>query len=136
MIDEVVKKVRGDKIQKIGILGTPSTIKSKLYQSALEKQGIKVFLPSPPQIDTLEEIIRNIIKGDSEKSDAQKLKNIADSLMKRGATAVILGCTELPLVFPKKYSLPIYNSVEILSKALLRKYFQGNTIEQGNESAR
>ena len=130
MINEVVGEVVANNVQTVGVLATPSTLRSKPYQSALEEQRIEVILPNSSQIETLEEVIRNIIAGEIKNSDTRKLKQISDSLKKRGARAIILGCTELPLVFPKKYFLPIYNSVEILAKALLRKYYQGNTIHR------
>ncbi len=52
------------------------------------------------------------------KSDTKKLLEIANFLKKQGAEGIILGCTELPVVFPKKYSLPIHNSTLLLSEAL------------------
>lgn len=123
MIDEVVAKIAEQKIGTIGIMGTPSTIKYKLYQDPLEEKGIKVILPDSTQIQTLEEVIRNVIAGKLLKSDTQKLLKIADYLRKHGAEGVILGCTELPLVFPKKYSWPIFNSTLVLAEALLEKYY-------------
>ena len=130
MIDEVVKSIVEDQVTTVGILGTPSTIRLKLYQSALDKHGIKSILPSQSQIKVLEKIIRNIIKGELKQSDTQKLKKIADYLQNKGVEAVVLGCTELPLVFPTGYKLPVYNSVEILAEALLHKYYGQNTIGQ------
>lgn len=128
MIDEVLNKVITQKHKKIGIMGTPSTLKYKLYQKPLEKAGIKVLIPTGDQIKTLESVIRNVIAGKLLKSDTQKLQKIADFLKAQGAEAIILGCTELPLVFPKKYSLPILNSTLLLSEALLRNYYKDNTI--------
>lgn len=130
MIDEVVKRIVSNKYRTVGILGTPSTIKYKLYQNPLEKTGVKVIIPAEPEIRTLESVIRNIIAGKLLKSDTRKLLRVADSLKKQGAEAIILGCTELPLVFPKKYSLPVYNSVKILAQTLLHKYYKQNTIGQ------
>lgn len=123
MIDKVAQKVYKDGKKKVGILGTPSTIKYRLYQEALSKYRISVKVPSNQQIIILERIIRNVLKGKILKSDANYLVKVADSLKTEGAEGVILGCTELPLVFPKNYSLPIYNCVEILAKALLKRYY-------------
>lgn len=80
------------------------------------------------QIKTLEQIIRNVLAGKLVKQDAGKLIEIADALKRRGAEGIILGCTELPLIFPKSYQLPVYNSVEILAMALLQKHYKQNTI--------
>ncbi len=123
MIDEVVSSIPSS-IHTVGILGTPSIIRFRLYQDQIEKSEKKIMIPSEKQLQTLERIIRNVIAGKLLNSDTMKLKNIAVSLQERGAEGIILGCTELPLVFPKQFSLPIYNSLEILARALLRKYYK------------
>lgn len=123
MIDETLKQVHKDKRGKVGLLGTPSTIKYGLYQSVLKKYGISTIIPSGMQIKTLERIIRNVLKGKILTKDSNNLKNIADNLRAKGAEAIILGCTELPLVFPKNYQLPVYNSLEILAVTLLQIYY-------------
>lgn len=124
MIEEVSSLVAKEKKKIVGLLGTPSTIKYGLYQSALGKYRIDVISPDESQQRVLEKIIRNILKGKNSYSDRKNLLLIADSLKRKGAEGIILGCTELPLVFPKKYSLPIYNSLELLSLALLRNYYK------------
>lgn len=124
MIDAVTNAVRKDKKKKVGLIGTPMTTKLGLYQDALAKYNVSVVIPTVKQIDQQEHVIRNVIAGKRKKSDTKLLKSIADSLVKKGAEGIILGCTELPLVFPGKYKTPIYNSVETLSMVLLRNYYK------------
>lgn len=123
MIDETVKQVHKDNKKIVGFMGTPSTIKYGLYQTALKEYGISAIIPSKRQLTTLETIIRNVLAGKILERDTKKLQMIGDSLITKGAEALILGCTELPLVFPKRYSLPVYNPAEILAMALLKKYY-------------
>lgn len=123
MIEEVVKNVIKDKIKKVGLLASPITIKSELYQVALQKENINIILPSDSEIKLLNKIIRNIIAGKTEEYDSRQLVNIANKLIRRGAQGIILGCTELPLVFPKEFNKTVFNSVKILSLALLQKYY-------------
>lgn len=123
MIDETVERVHKDGITKVGLLATPSTIKYGLYQAALSRKGISAFVPFKRQLTILETIIRNVLAGKILERDTKKLKVIGDNFIAKGSEAIILGCTELPLVFPKRYSLPVYNCVEILAMALLRKYY-------------
>lgn len=134
MIDTVVNKTLKDKKLSLGILGTPTTIRTKLYQRALEEKGIVVYLPDKQKLNKLEEIIRNVIKNEIQNEDKVALQGIADSLVDRGAEAIILGCTELPLVFPKKYKVLVYNSVELLSSALLQKYYNSNKMGKVRKS--
>jgi len=126
MIDEVTQAVFLARCQRAGIIATPSTIRFGLYQKALEKKGIDFVVPSVEEIKKMEQVIRNVIRGKQLKNDTTTLFNIANGLRMRGADCIILGCTEIPLVFPKKYSLPVFNSVEILSLSLLRKYYKSH----------
>ena len=130
MIYEVSFFVSKDKKKVVGIMGTPSTIKSGLYQSELARYNIQSVIPTSKELKILEKVIRNVLKGKVLKTDNKRLFNIANSLKKRGAEGIILGCTELPLLFPTKYSLPVYNSVEIFAISLLRKYYKSNRIEK------
>lgn len=120
IIDEVTSKVREKRINTVGLLATPSTIRFGIFEKALNKSNIEVVLPTKRQQIISERVIRNIISGNRFKSDISLLRIIANSLKKQGAQGIILGCTELPLIFPKKFSIPVFDCLEILAKALLR----------------
>lgn len=124
MIHEVAQKVKQSKIKKVGILGTPSAINSGLYQKALTKYKIESVIPNNKQQILLDKIIRNVLAGKIKEKDKKQLIGIADSLRLQGVKGIVLGCTELPLIFPSEYPTHVYNSVAILSMALLRKYYE------------
>lgn len=124
IIEEVGKKVFKSKIRRVGLLGTPTTIKSRLYQDVLKKYDIKVVIPSAKNLFITEGIIRNILAGNVNVLDRQKITFIAESLRIEGVQGIILGCTELPLIFPKEFSIPVFDSIEILATALLTKAYQ------------
>ena len=124
MIDEVAKQVKQSKTERIGILGTPSTINSRLYQIALSKYKIESIVPNKKQQTLLDKIIRNVLANKTQQIDLKQLISIADSLRFKGATGIVLGCTELPLIFPSSYPITVYSSTAILSRALLRKYYE------------
>lgn len=84
---------------------------------------IQLIKPSIKEQEILEEVIRKVISGKATKKDKLKLIEIAKSLKEKGAEGIILGCTELPLIFPKRFEIPIFNSLEILARALLKKHF-------------
>lgn len=132
MIEEVVKKVGENKIKKVGLLASPSTVRYELYQNELIKQDVKTLLPSEKEQSFFEDVVKNVLEEKTAIEDEKQLLAVANSLKRRGAEGIILGCTELPLVFPKKYSLPVYNSVEILAMALLQKYYQ-QAVPSGNK---
>lgn len=128
IIDVVVKEVVRQKLHTVGVLGTPSTLRYGLYQEKLLQSGVQPIVPTSKQIDMLESVIRNVLAGKILAKDAKTLTQIAETLKKQGAEGIILGCTELPLVFPTKYSLPVFNSLQILARALLQRYYKLLTI--------
>lgn len=123
IIEEVVKSVHNAKIEKVGLLATPTTIKSRLYQEVLEKQSIRCILLSKKDQKITEGIIKRVLAGKIQNKDKKILIGLANSLQRKGAEGIILGCTELPLVFPDKFSLPVFNSIEILAKSLLVNFY-------------
>lgn len=129
IIDEVAKKVSKEKVSKVGLLATPVTIDSGLYQKALEKRNIKVVVPPKSEQEIVEKVIRNILAGEINKLDRQKLILVVKSLKEKGAKGIILGCTELPLIFPKNFPAPIFDSIEILAEALLKKFYERKRVD-------
>ncbi|MGE5041649.1 MAG: aspartate/glutamate racemase family protein [Candidatus Levyibacteriota bacterium] len=128
MIEKTVKLISSSRIKKIGILATPTTLRSALYTDTLLKEGVTIIKPSAKQALQIERVIRNVIAGKHTAQDALSLFNISFSLHEKGAEGILLGCTELPLVFPKKFPLPVFNSLEILANSLLAKYY-GREVE-------
>src|SRR3989344_8489007 len=124
IIDEVAKKVTDSKIKKVGLLGTPVTIDYALYQNALRKQKIEIIIPSRERSKIVEDIVRKVLRGKADVKDAQQLSKVAKSLKRNGAQGIILGCTELPLIFSKTFPMLVFDSIEILAKGLLRKFFE------------
>lgn len=120
IIDAVVAETERRGFKIVSLLASPSTIKTNLYTNNFAKAGISVHLPSRKQTQKIEKIIRRIIARKNTEKDAKALKEIATSL---GAEAVVLGCTELPLIFPKDFSLPVLDSIKILSAKLLENFY-------------
>ncbi len=126
IINATVNEVESISIKKVGLLASPVTIESRLYQDALEKKGIKVILPNRQQISKLGKIIEELVSLRNEKKNRQLLKEISEFLVANGAEAIILGCTELPLAFPNKNSFPVINTIEVLANKLTEKCYISN----------
>ena len=122
IMNEVSKEATKLGIETIGLLSTPTTAKSGLYSKALE--GIDLIIPTVNEQKTVEKVIRNVLAGKSTTKDKEALIWIANNLRKRGARGIILGCTELPLIFPKDFPLPVFDSIEILARGLLKKFYE------------
>lgn len=120
---EVVKIAEEKGYRKVGLLATPMTIFSGVYQTEFLDRGIEVVLPKNGDIEKLGEIVEGLVAGKFEQAKGRLLE-IAGSLKKKKVEAIVLGCTELPLVFPEDYSLAVLDSVEILAKSLLNCYYK------------
>ncbi len=122
---EAAKEAQNRRYRRVGLLASPTTIFSGVYQTEFLDKQIEVVLPDNGFIEELGEIIGQLVGGEFKAPKARLLK-IADSLKKKKVEALILGCTELPLVFPKNYSLPALNTLEILARGLLNRYYKGS----------
>jgi aspartate racemase len=107
-------------ISKVGVLGTSGTYQSGLYERALEDAGLKTVLPEP---DIREGIVHAAIydtrfgikatAGTVSVKALELVRSAIAHLGERGAEAVILGCTELPLVIDE----PIVEGILVLDPA-------------------
>jgi aspartate racemase len=100
-VEEAVGQLRRGRpvIVRVGLLATTGTVRSRLYHDELSRHGIDVVTPTEEEQDRLMGVIY-AIKADSEAAGdlASTLAALAESLLPRGAEAVLLGCTELSLL--------------------------------------
>jgi len=124
MVDSVCHKVDTLKIKRVGLLATPTTIRSNLYQDKLRVFGIETYTLCPQDRKKYDAVIHSVLAGDTNQIQVDYLYQSASLLInKYHLQAIILGCTELPLVFPKnKFSVPILDSLEILAEVLINQY--------------
>jgi aspartate racemase len=124
MVDLVMDKCVKNKFEKVGIFGTPTLINSNLYPKKLEKNSIKAVSPSSEQIKIIEKIIRGIIAGRLNNVLKASYAEIINDFYRDGCDAIILGCTELPLVMDyRKFGKKIISSDEVLAEGLVDYYY-------------
>lgn len=123
MIDVVTQQLVENNFTKVGLLASPQTIKSGLYSTPLRKLGIDVLLPDSKQKHELEKIILAVIGGEINDGLKHRLNKLASSLVKRGAQAIILGCTELPLLGIDNVGAQEIDSLDALAIKLTEKYY-------------
>lgn len=108
----------------IGVMGTQATVELGLYQYKLNKAGWTCIVPTKLEMDTLVQPAIDLVKaGDMIKSHTM-LMSVVDSLIDRGATAVVLGCTEIPLAVRESQQgdTPLINSIDSLVKSAIKKF--------------
>ena len=70
-------------------------------------------------------MIRGVLAGEDRGVLMRKLVTLVTYYReKENVDGIVLGCTELPLVFPSNYDLPVYNSLSILANSVLKQYYK------------
>lgn len=107
--------------KEVGILGVGMTMSDGLFDKSLNKYGIKSVTPTQHEQKIVNDTIYNeIVPAKLSKNTTQKIIQIIVSLKKQGCDAVILGCTELPLIINKNNSpLPFIDTTKLLAKKAL-----------------
>ena len=106
----------------IGVMGTQATIELGLYQNHLTDWNC--IVPSQEEMNNIVQPAIDLVKaGDMIKSHAM-LMSVVNSLIARGAKAVVLGCTEIPLAIREnnQNGIPLINSIDSLVKAAIKEF--------------
>jgi len=104
--DAAAEKLSGLGCRTAGLLGTRFTMEQDFYSRRLaDRYGIEVLTPGRED----REFIHNTIYGELclgqiREESRQRFLRIIDSLRARGAGAVILGCTEIPLLVKQEHT--------------------------------
>lgn len=125
MIEEVGDEIRRlfPKYRKIGIMATTGTVKSRIYDNAFIKRGLTpLYLEEDLQEKYVMEAIYGCegIKAGHLELPRKLLSSAAHLLEKRGAEAIIMACTEIPLAL-EKTNVPLIDSNIVLAKSVLRQ---------------
>jgi aspartate racemase len=129
MIEETGKYIRENfsGLKKIGLMSTTGTRNAGVYHTLLNSLGFEIIEVDKKNQDVLHDTIYNLewgIKAVSPVSEKAKMRfeQYAKELIEKGAGALILGCTEIPLALPGKYfsDIPLIDPVWVLARALIK----------------
>ncbi|MGS1120180.1 aspartate/glutamate racemase family protein [Rhodanobacter sp. UC4436_H3] len=108
IVDAALAELETDpgRVACVGLLATEATIRSGIYvdrsRNVMAEQAIAWQLPAPGEIaQWIAPGIAAVKAGDTARA-AEYLGRAADALVERGATQIILGCTEIPLVLDRQ----------------------------------
>jgi len=117
--DEAVR--RG--YRRVGILGTCWLVESEVYPDQFASRGLDFLRPTPEEREAIHRIILNELVYGVFRPDAVTEHQLVIRRMKdEGCDAVVLGCTEIPLIINNQNSpLPVLDSTRLLARAALRR---------------
>lgn len=106
-----------------GLLAATGTTRSGIYSSAFASRGVRVLTPADDEQESIHAAIREVKAGRAGTRIRELFRSAGAGLVARGARAVILGCTEIPLAFDESAAgYPVVNTTRVLAKAVLRTH--------------
>lgn len=116
IVEETTRQIKKSSFKNIGLLGTKSTINNNLYGKCLKNKTVRI--PTIQEQEEITKIIVNILAGRKNNSDWKKIRTICLNLKKQGATKIILGCTDLPLLYRSDDTI---DTIDVLARAVVRE---------------
>jgi aspartate racemase len=109
--------------RKLGITGTRWLIDSEVYPQKIEAQGLAWLRPTDAERDETNRIIMDeLVQGVFSAEAVAAYQRVMGRMKKEGCDAVILGCTEIPLIMHDGNSpLPTLDSTRLLARAALKR---------------
>lgn len=121
--EKVGKEARRMGFHKLGLTGTKFLVRSSVYPEKLEKLGIGWIRPPESHQERVNEIIFDeLVRGEIRVESLCYFDQVIEGLKNKGCDAVVLGCTELPLLVGNAETpLPTLDSTRILARAALQE---------------
>jgi aspartate racemase len=120
--DETAMEIRKAGYRRVGLLGTKPTMNEPFYREKLATYGIDALVPGNDDQWFIHRAIFDELGKDIFRNETRiKLLRIMNDLGQQGAEAIILGCTEIPLIIkPEHTELPLFDTLQIHARAAAR----------------
>ena len=123
-IAEVVAASAAERgFRRLALTGTRWLVESEVYPERLGARGLAYLRPEPDERAEIDRIIMaELVCGVLRPEATTYLQRVIARLRGEGCDAVVLGCTELPLILDDASSpLPVLDSTRLLARAALRR---------------
>jgi aspartate racemase len=122
----VAAQAVGRQFRRLGLTGTSSLIDSEVYPEKLKARGLEYVRPTPKERDAINRIIlEELVHGIFNPASVATFQQVMERMKDEGCDAVVLGCTEIPLLMNDANSpLPTLDSTRLLARMALRRAVQ------------
>lgn len=112
----------------LGLIGTRWLVESEVYPEKLTALGLKYLRPSIAERAEVHRIIMDeLVCGVFKPGAVAYHQRVIGRMKEDGCDAVVLGCTEIPLIMNDANSpLPTLDSTRLLARAALQRAVQGS----------
>ena len=116
IVEATLESAKAKKFRKLGLLGTKFTMQANFFGKRFIQDGIGVVVPNEREQQIVHEKLMNEIElGIFTEATRQQILSVVMNMRERNdIDAVILGCTELPLIFNDEANdIPMLNTTAI-----------------------
>jgi aspartate racemase len=127
IVEETCNKAQEMDLKNVGLMGTKLTMEADFYKKPFVSKGMSVVVPSEEEQQFIHhKLFSEIELGIFKDSTREKLLAIAKRMVdEEGVDALILGCTELPLILTEsKYGIPFLNTTAIHCESIIKHCLQ------------
>ncbi len=112
---------------RIGITGTRWLVDSAVYPDKFSARGLQYLRPTDTERDELGRIIMDeLVCGIFRPEAVASFQRVMERMKSEGCDAVVLGCTEIPLIINDGNApLPTLDSTRLLARAALQRAVHG-----------
>jgi aspartate racemase len=123
IVEEVAAEARQRGFRKLAVTGTKHTMEGPVYPEKLTAYGIEHLMPNADERARIDDIIMDeLVNGIFRDESRKYFQQVIGRLSREGCDAVVLGCTEIPLIVNDRSSpLPTLDSTRILARAAIRR---------------
>jgi aspartate racemase len=115
--------------RRIGLTGTRWLVESDVYPENFSARGIEFMRPDAGECEEINRIImEELTYGIFQPESVATFQQVIARMKEAGCDAVLLGCTEIPLIINKGNSpLPMLDSTRLLARAALHRATEGQS---------
>lgn len=125
---EVAASAADRGFRRVGLTGTRWLVDSEVYPEKLAEHGLECLRPSSEERDAIDRIIMDeLVNSVFTPAAVARFQQVIGRMKDAGCDAVVLGCTEIPLIMNDSNSpLPTLDSTQLLARAALRRAVDGD----------
>jgi aspartate racemase len=123
IVEEVAREAKARGFRKLAVMGTKYTMEGPVYPKKLTAAGIDHLMPEPSERQRIDDVIMDeLVNGIFEPESRAYFQQVIGRMKGEGCDAVVLGCTEIPLIIDDATSpLPTLDSTRLLARAAIKK---------------
>lgn len=130
IVKQTARVLADDRVKEVGLLATLATHRMGLYDTALDRLGIRCHAPRPDEQGQVMRGILEGVKGGNLPLARECFERVAQQLVQRhGVSTLVLACTEIPLALKELHGCPevrLADPAALLARALAQRAYAGS----------